>query len=580
MKEQKKIIFSTIYSLLIVLSAFGINLLIQYIFNTQMLIPMIFVLGIFLISLRTDGYIYGIISSLISVLLVNFAFTFPYYGFDLLSPIPLFSALIMMTVAILTCAATKKQKEMEKIKADTAREQMRANLLRAVSHDLRTPLTTIYGSCSAIIESYDEISKEQILKHLTEIRQESEWLIRMVENLLSVTRIDGEKVHISKSEIVLEELIDSVLLTFAKRYPETPVTVSIPDKFISIPMDAILIEQVLINLLENSVIHAKGMTALNLTVELNNGYAVFEVIDNGCGIAAEKLDKLFSGCIDEYGVTSDSSRNNMGIGLAVCSTIIKAHGSTITAENMATGGACFRSKQRNNFMSNNKYKILIIDDEHNIVSFITTVLETNGYQVFTAMNCGSGQMMFTSYCPDLVILDLGLPDKDGLEFITYVRATSNTPIIVLSARTGEYDKVQALDLGANDYITKPFGTAELLARIRASLRTTKRSENATCGKFILRDMIIDYDTRVISINAKEIKLTQTEYNIVATLSEYSGKVMTYTSLIRAVWGSSDPGSIKKLQVNMANIRKKLGIKPGENQYIINELNVGYRMPAE
>lgn len=231
-------------------------------------------------------------------------------------------------------------------------------------------------------------------------------------------------------------------------------------------------------------------------------------------------------------------------------------------------------------MSNNKYKILLIDDEHNIISFVTTVLETNGYQVFSAMSCGGGQMMFTSYCPDLVILDLGLPDKDGLEFIKTVRASSNTPIIVLSARTSEYDKVQALDLGANDYITKPFGTAELLARIRASLRTTKRSESATGGKFILRDMIIDYDTRTIAINGKEVKLTQTEYNIVATLSEYSGKVLTYTALIKAVWGANDPGSIKKLQVNMANIRKKLGLKPGENQYIINELNVGYRMPSE
>ena len=231
-------------------------------------------------------------------------------------------------------------------------------------------------------------------------------------------------------------------------------------------------------------------------------------------------------------------------------------------------------------MSNNKYKILAVDDESNILSFITTVLEANGYRVFSASSFAEAQMMFNSYCPDLVILDLGLPDKDGTEFIKSTRVSSATPIIVLSARTDEADKVQALDLGANDYITKPFGTAELLARIRASLRSMRRSDQSSSGRFILKDLVIDYDSREVSISGNCIKMTQTEFNILATLSEYAGKVMTYSALIKAVWGESDPGSTKKLQVNMANIRKKLGLKPGENQYIINELNVGYRMKSE
>ena len=231
-------------------------------------------------------------------------------------------------------------------------------------------------------------------------------------------------------------------------------------------------------------------------------------------------------------------------------------------------------------MSNNKYKILAVDDESNILSFITTVLEANGYRVFSASTCNEAQMMFNSYCPDLVILDLGLPDKDGLEFIKSTRLSSATPIIVLSARTNEADKVEALDLGANDYITKPFGTAELLARIRASLRSMRRNDQSSAGRFVLKDLVINYDSREVSISGVDIKMTQTEFNILATLSEFAGKVMTYSALIKAVWGESDPGSTKKLQVNMANIRKKLGLKPGENQYIINELNVGYRMRSE
>ena len=187
--------------------------------------------------------------------------------------------------------------------------------------------------------------------------------------------------------------------------------------------------------------------------------------------------------------------------------------------------------------------------------------------------------MMSSHVPDLVILDLGLPDMDGEEFIRVARRSSMLPIIVLSARTEEKDKVSALDLGANDYITKPFGTAELLARVRASLRINRMNLQATIPNsvFILDDLEIDYDRRQVSVGGKSVHLTQIEYNILALLSQQVGKVMTYSAIINSIWGTMDDGSIKKLQVNMANIRKKLGCKPGENRYIVNELGVGYRM---
>ncbi len=230
---------------------------------------------------------------------------------------------------------------------------------------------------------------------------------------------------------------------------------------------------------------------------------------------------------------------------------------------------------------NNKYKILIIEDESNIRTMVSTMLETNGYQAILAETCSAAKLMFDSYMPDLVILDLGLPDADGMQFIKHVRKNSLTPIIVLSARTSENDKVIALDYGANDYVTKPFGSAEFLARVRTALRNNRHSTEEgklPGGKFTLSDMTIDYDARQIFIGNNEIKLTQTEYNILAFLSEHCGKMITYSAIIKAIWGdSADNGSIKKLQVNMANIRKKLGIKPGESKYIINELGVGYRM---
>ena len=230
-------------------------------------------------------------------------------------------------------------------------------------------------------------------------------------------------------------------------------------------------------------------------------------------------------------------------------------------------------------MSNNKYKILVVEDDRNILSMIQTVLDTNGYQVLIAQRCQQGILMLTSHMPDLVVLDLGLPDMDGEEFIRVVRRNSMVPIIVLSARSEEHDKVSALDLGANDYITKPFGTGELLARVRASLRINRMNLQASIPSsiFILGDLIIDYDRRQVAVNGQTVHLTQTEFNILSFLSQHVGKVMTYSAVISAIWGTMDDGSVKKLQVNMANIRKKLGCKPGENKYIVNELGVGYRM---
>ena len=229
---------------------------------------------------------------------------------------------------------------------------------------------------------------------------------------------------------------------------------------------------------------------------------------------------------------------------------------------------------------NNKYKILFVEDDSNIRSVVSTLLETEGYQVIRAATCHLAQALFTSHQPDVVILDLGLPDMDGMHFLEFVRKDSLTPIIVLSARSNDHDKVQALDAGANDYVTKPFSSNELLARIRMILRNYHHradSGKLPGGKFQTQDLVIDYDARQVFIAGKEIKLSQTEYNIVALLSEHCGKMMTYAAIIKGVWGYPDEGSIKKLQVNMANIRKKFGVRPGEARYITNELGVGYRM---
>ena len=232
---------------------------------------------------------------------------------------------------------------------------------------------------------------------------------------------------------------------------------------------------------------------------------------------------------------------------------------------------------------NNKYKVLLVEDDPNITLMVSAMLESSGYQVICASTCRIGIDLAKSHMPDLIILDLGLPDRDGLNLIEEIRKLSLVAIIVLSARTQENDKVKAFDLGANDYVTKPFGTAELMARVRAALRIRMMSnelQEGPAGEFRLDDLIIDYNRRVVTVGDNEVKLTQTEFNILSLLSQHQGKVLTYSTIIRSIWGSQDDGSVKKLQVNMANIRKKLGTVPGDNRYIINELGVGYRMLDE
>jgi len=229
----------------------------------------------------------------------------------------------------------------------------------------------------------------------------------------------------------------------------------------------------------------------------------------------------------------------------------------------------------------NKYLIVIVEDEYNISSFVSAVLQANGFDTMVARNGAEAIILITSHCPDLVLLDLGLPDMDGQGIIENVRGWSNVPIIVVSARTRERDKVMALESGADDYITKPFGTSELLARIRTALRHVQLREGEQAqrqtGVFHTGDLEVAYDKRRVYVNGEDAHLTQNEYKIVALLSKYSGRVLTYDSIIKHIWGPNAKQGNQILRVNMANIRRKIEPSTAEPRYIMTEMGVGYRM---
>lgn len=228
----------------------------------------------------------------------------------------------------------------------------------------------------------------------------------------------------------------------------------------------------------------------------------------------------------------------------------------------------------------NKISVVVIEDEDNICDFMVKTLRTHQYKCSAAKTGKEGISLVASGMPDVVLLDLGLPDMDGLDVLQSIRVWSGVPVIIISARSQERDKVKALDAGADDYITKPFGTSELLARIRTALRHSNKMNTGSGNAqkvYQAKDLVIDFEKRRVFLNGQDIHLTQVEYKIVSLLAKNAGKVMTYDSIIADIWGPYADDNNRILRVNMANIRRKIEANPGEPEYIFTELGVGYRM---
>ena len=296
----------------------------------------VFTLAVLCVSRCTTGYLYGLIASVLGVICVNLIFTYPYWAFDFtLTGYPM-TFLIFLVTSIMTCALTTQVRQQERLRSENEKEKMRTNLLRSVSHDIRTPLTSIVGSTSAVLEN-PGLSRAEQEALLEDVRNEAQWLIRVVENLLSITRIGNDPAHITSEPEAAEEVLGESVRKFRRRYPGVRVSVSIPDDLLMVPMDPVLIEQVLSNLCENAVLHGKTTTHIQLAVCTDGKFARFSVSDNGCGIAEKDLPNLFDGTLKHYDTSSGDGKRNMGLGLSVCLAIVRAHGGTMTARNLSTG---------------------------------------------------------------------------------------------------------------------------------------------------------------------------------------------------------------------------------------------------
>lgn len=341
---KKRILTDTVFTIIMMAAATLFSFVFFHFGNKNSAnITIIYTLALIIAALNTSGYLYGVISAVFCVVAVNYFFSYPYFKFNFtLAGYPL-TFIGMLAISLITSATTttlKQQRqaiaEREKELAEADKEKLRANLLRAVSHDLRTPLTGIIGSSSSYLENYQDLSETERTELVTNIKEDSEWLLNMVENLLTVTRIQNDSPNkVKKTLEVVEEVVSEAIQRLQKRHPGVKIKVQMPNNFLMLPMDPTLIEQVLINLMENAFVHSGSTEPVELSISEQEDLVLFRVRDYGKGISEEQMPGLFEG--QQPGSTATDGHKGIGIGLTICKTIILAHGGTITASNHGRG---------------------------------------------------------------------------------------------------------------------------------------------------------------------------------------------------------------------------------------------------
>ena len=404
----------------ILVVAAAVCTLLTHMGDSDSAVPMVFMLAVLLVARLTDGFLFSLVATVVSVIGVNYAFTYPYFAFNFtITGYPL-TFVTMFAVSIVVGMLTDQVKRQERVKSEAEKEKMKANLLRSVSHDLRTPLTSIIGSSSAVLENYDQFSDEVKKDLIGHVRDDAQWLVRLVENMLSITRFNEGAVQIDKVPQAAEEIAAEAVGKFKKRFNTLPVRVSVPDELLMVPMDATLIEQVLINLMENAVLHAEGATEIELQIRREGDLAQFSVLDNGAGIEPAVLPKLFEEMFPHAGEAARrraAEHGHRAFGLHEHRAGARRHDESEKSSDgrrmrfvyAADGGGITMAVRG---------KVLIVEDDRAICSFMRRVLEANGYESIIVGTGREALSMLTSHCPDVVILDLGLPDMDGMDVLT------------------------------------------------------------------------------------------------------------------------------------------------------------------
>ena len=477
-------------------------------------------------------------------------------------------------------------------------ERMRSEFLGMVSHELRTPLATIKGSAASVLADSSSLGAAEMRHFFRIIDEQADRMRNLIGNLLDVTRIEAGILSVTPEPVQAAEVIDQARETFLLGGAGNRIEVDIPGDLPRMAADVQRIVQVLTNLLSNASKNSPDASTITVTVSREGLSLLITVADEGRGVSPERLPHLFKKFSRTDGEEGVPSIEATGLGLAICKGIVDAHGGRIWAESEGPGfGARFMftipSVEEAAEVSPNgsgrltagpgrtapgRLRILAVDDERQILRHVKTTLWNAGFAPIVTADPREVEHLIDAEKPRLILLDLAMPGVDGFALMRRISNITDAPVIFLSGHSEEQVVVRALEMGAADYIVKPFSPSEMVARINSALRKgAAPAQTGPLQPYELGDLSIDYEQRLVSLGGRPVRLTATEYTLLAELSTQAGRVLTYDQLLRRVWGFDYEGTPRLLQTFVKTLRRKLGDDAKSPRYIFTEFRVGYRM---
>ena len=480
-------------------------------------------------------------------------------------------------------------------------ERLRAEFLGMVSHELRTPLTSIRGSANTLLDEESSLDPAEMRQFHRIIFEQSERMRGLISDLLDVARIETGSLSVSPSPTELPGLVDEAKNTFLAAGNRDNIRIDVPPDLPLVMSDRRRIVQVLNNLLSNAARHSEDASAIHLTVSLQGIHVTISVSDYGKGIPADRLPQLFRKFSRSE---SGEEGSDTGLGLAICKGIVEAHGGRIWAESDGPGtGARFTftlpiaeakptgiparargpvERAQPVGTGGERPRILVVDDDPQTLRYVRDVLTRAGYIPSVTADPQDVSRLMEENEFKLVLLDLMLPGTDGIELMNDIQSQATVPVIFLSAYGQDQVIARAFQMGASDYVVKPFSPTELAARIQAVLQRqhAPRGYDVPRAPYVMDDLRIDYALHSVTVAGEPVQLTDTEYRILVELSANAGRIMTHELLLERVWGIEKPSSSGPVRAIVKRLRQKLGDHAENPTYILTKRRVGYWMPKD
>ena len=474
-------------------------------------------------------------------------------------------------------------------------DRLRAEFLGMVSHELRAPLTSIKGSAATVLGSTADLDPAVVRQFFRIIDEQADHMHDLVADLLDVARIETGTLPVTPEPAEVAVLVDRARSAFTSAGGRNNLAIDIPPDLPLVMADRRRIVQVVGNLLSNAAKHSSESSVIRISAVREAVHVAVSVADEGRGIPSERLPYLFRKFTRSDGDDLGSGVTGSGLGLAICKGIVEAHGGRIWAESEGPGmGARFTftiptveeagsgtavstsAARRAVAGPGERVRVLAVDDDPQALRYVRDALASAGYTPVVTGDPEEALRLVGEEKPDLVLLDLMLPGTDGIELMKDILGAGDVPVIFLSAYGRDELIARAFDMGAVDYVVKPFSPTELAARIRAALR--KRAASEPSEPYVLGDLTIDYAERRVTLAGRPLPLIAMEYRLIAELSANAGRLLTYEHLLERVWGEKSSGDVRPMRTIVSKLRRKLGDDADNPTYIFTEPRVGYRMP--